>query len=188
MLSAHRITITRFFAAIFVIILVMHYHPWQCSMIAYISLKLVGFLLLMVCVAGRIWSATYIGGRKTKHLVAEGPYSIVRHPLYVFSLLGGIGIGVSSMNTYLLVTIGLYFGCYYPSVMYYEEQKMLCAHGENYKDYRSRVPAFIPKFSLFQNPDELVIKPKKFQRDLIHAMYFLAIYLLFETVLYIHTI
>ena len=187
-LCDHRITITRLSAIILVTILLFKHHPWQCSLPVQIGIKVLGFLMVNICVAGRIWSATYIGGRKTKTIVEEGPYSIVRHPLYMFSFIGGIGIGLSSMNTYLLVAIGLFLLLYYPGVLYHEERKMLNIHGDQYRLFRSRVPALIPKLSLLNNPDEMSIKPAKFQRDLIHAMYFLWIYMLFEIINYWHVL
>lgn len=185
-LCDHRILISRLFSIIFVTILIFGYRPWTCSIYLQIAIKVIGFFLVTICVSGRIWSATYIGGRKTRNLVSDGPYSMVRHPLYMFSFIGAIGIGLSSMNTYLLVAIGVFLLLYYPGVIYHEQRKMESVHGEEYMQYRSRVPALIPTFRNFTTPDELTIKPAKFLRDLIHAMYFFMIYLLFEAISYWH--
>lgn len=185
-LSEHRITVSRLFTVIAIVIMVFFHEPWQCSSFTYLVLKLIGFLLVIVCVTGRIWSSVYIGGRKTRHLICGGPYSIVRHPLYMFSFIGSAGIGISSMNTYLIAAIGVFLLLYYPNVMYHEERKMLHLHGDEYISYRSRVPALVPKISLYDSPDEIIIKPSKFSRDLIHSMYFLLIYMVFEIINYIH--
>lgn len=185
-LSEHRITVSRMFTVIAIVIMVFFHEPWQCSSLTYLVLKLLSLLLVIICVTGRIWSAVYIGGRKTKHLICGGPYSIVRHPLYMFSFIGSAGIGISSMNTYLIAAIAVFLLLYYPNVMYHEERKMMHLHGDEYAGYRSRVPALIPKFSLYCSQDEIIIKPSKFSRDLIHSMYFLLIYMLFEIINYVH--
>jgi len=185
-LSDNRITLTRLTAVVFLVILLWGFKPWDCSLPWRIFYKLTGFLLVTVCVAGRIWAATYIGGRKTRMLVADGPYSIVRHPLYMFTFIGCTGIAISSMNIWLIVAVFLFLALYYPGVVLYEEQKMLKLHQEEYKQYMASVPRLIPNIKLFHNPEELTIKPKKFQRDLIHTLYFWLIYMLFETVNYIY--
>ena len=55
-------------------------------------LALVGWVLVGVGVFGRIWSGSYISGSKNAKLVVDGPYSICRNPLYLFSLLAGLGV------------------------------------------------------------------------------------------------
>jgi protein-S-isoprenylcysteine O-methyltransferase Ste14 len=51
----------------------------------------VGFSLVLLAIIGRCWASLYIGGRKVRELVTHGPFSIVRNPLYVFSLLARSG-------------------------------------------------------------------------------------------------
>jgi protein-S-isoprenylcysteine O-methyltransferase Ste14 len=52
-----------------------------------------GIVAIVVCIIGRTWTSLYIAGRKIDQLVTVGPYSIVRNPLYVFSILGAAGAG-----------------------------------------------------------------------------------------------
>ena len=47
----------------------------------------IGLALAAVGAAGRIWCSFFISGRKDGQLVSEGPYSISRNPLYVFSCI-----------------------------------------------------------------------------------------------------
>jgi protein-S-isoprenylcysteine O-methyltransferase Ste14 len=42
----------------------------------------------VIAILGRAWSTRYIGERKANLLVTEGPYSVSRNPLYLFSFLG----------------------------------------------------------------------------------------------------
>jgi protein-S-isoprenylcysteine O-methyltransferase Ste14 len=55
-----------------------------------------GFLLMMTAVLCRVWTSAHIAGHKDAQLITFGPYSVCRHPLYAFSLVGGLGIGLAS--------------------------------------------------------------------------------------------
>ena len=57
------------------------------------TMRWLGAGLIFVCISGRTWCSLYIGGRKNHELVTTGPYSVSRNPLYVFSIIGAIGIG-----------------------------------------------------------------------------------------------
>ena len=79
--------------------------PWPTF---YVSIEWVGIALILVCIAGRTWCTAYIGGRKKRELVTTGPYSIVRNPLYVFTLIGAVGVGLQfgSLIVAAIVTCG----------------------------------------------------------------------------------
>ena len=49
-------------------------------------IEMAGLVLILVCILGRTWCTLYIGGLKKRELVTAGPYSVVRNPLYVFTL------------------------------------------------------------------------------------------------------
>src|ERR1700694_4620271 len=57
------------------------------------SIEWIGISCIVFAIVGRTWSSLYIGGRKTRTLVSVGPYSVSRNPLYVFSIIGGVGVG-----------------------------------------------------------------------------------------------
>lgn len=131
-------------------------HEWIIE-----PLEWIGYGCLIICVLGRTWCAVYIGGRKGSVLVAEGPYSVMRNPLYVFSFIGVVGIGlVSGMLT---VAIGLLvlFGVYYRVVVRREEIVLSEAFAEAYDEYRARVPRWVPRFGLWHDQPELVVQPKR---------------------------
>ena len=54
----------------------------------------IGIVLIVICILGRTWSSLYIGGRKIDEFVQTGPYSIMRNPLYFFSCVGAVGVGM----------------------------------------------------------------------------------------------
>ncbi len=46
--------------------------------------EVAGIFLVIFGVLGRFWSILYIGGHKNLTVIQSGPYSICRHPLYLF--------------------------------------------------------------------------------------------------------
>lgn len=53
------------------------------------------FLKIVACVLIGFWSILYIGGRKNQMIMQDGPYSMCRHPLYLFSTIGVFGFGLA---------------------------------------------------------------------------------------------
>ncbi|MDZ7712558.1 MAG: isoprenylcysteine carboxylmethyltransferase family protein [Rhodovibrio sp.] len=72
--------------------------------------EVVGGLLIVLAVAGRVWTTSHIGGRKKRELVTSGPYALSRNPLYLFSVLGAFGIGLSTGS--LLIGLGVSAGVF----------------------------------------------------------------------------
>ena len=76
----------------------------------YASLRGSGLVLILLCILGRTWCTLYMGGRKNRELITRGPYSTMRNPLYLFSIVGTVGIGLlagSVMAALLLGSIAL---------------------------------------------------------------------------------
>jgi protein-S-isoprenylcysteine O-methyltransferase Ste14 len=120
-----------------------------------------GMTLTTICALGRIYCTLFIGGVKNAALVTSGPFSVVRNPLYVFSMIGALGIGLISNHLTVLVSLVVVFPVMYTLLVRREEVFLLESFGQEYRDYMQRVPRFIPKFSLYHNPDELVTRPRK---------------------------
>lgn len=121
-----------------------HLHPEGSTFDRFISL--VGLVLLIAAMGGRIWASAYVAGRKDRVLVTEGPYSVVRHPLYMFSFLGFIGVGLAFESLTLAALFGLIFLVgHWPAVVA-EERRLVALFGDEYTAYRQEVPRFIPGF------------------------------------------
>jgi protein-S-isoprenylcysteine O-methyltransferase Ste14 len=67
---------------------------WDEASTLHEVVEMTGFILILVCIFGRLWSILYVGGRKNSELAISGPYSITRNPLYLFSTIGAFGIGL----------------------------------------------------------------------------------------------
>lgn len=77
----------------------------------------------------------------TPPFTTKGPYALVRHPLYFFSLLWLWFIPVmtvSSLVFYAAITLYFWLGAIY------EEKKLAASFGADYHAYQQRVPRFLP--------------------------------------------
>lgn len=136
------------------------------------------FLIGCVCVGlamiGRMWCAQYIAGYKNDVLVREGPYSMCRNPLYFFSFLGAVGVGLCTESLSLTVLLVLIFAVMYAPVIHAEEVKLIRYFGDDYLRYLKEVPRFFPKPALYHEPQEYVVKPKVFRHAARDVFWFVA--------------
>ncbi|MFA7382503.1 MAG: isoprenylcysteine carboxylmethyltransferase family protein [Desulfurivibrionaceae bacterium] len=149
----------------------------------YEALELFGFALLILATLGRIWATVYIGGRKDEELCQDGPYSISRNPLYLFSLLGAIGIILAAQKPIILAIIVPFFVFYY-FVIKGEEERLLSFFGQEYADYAKRVGRIIPTFKTYTSQESFTVYPKVLFRSMIHASIFMWIFMLLEVLEY----
>jgi hypothetical protein len=100
------------------------------------------------------------------------PYSACRNPLYLFSMLGGIGLGLTAKSlTVPLVFLGG-FGLYYSLVIRREEQGLRQAFGRDYDEYERATPRFLPRLSSLREPGDYVVHPRIFREHLLSAAWF----------------
>jgi len=83
MLRKLRINLLRL-AFIPVVFIAVFVRPsWSLESTMAFTMELGGYLFLLAGLVIRIWCTCYIGSRKSKELIGEGPYSICRNPLYI---------------------------------------------------------------------------------------------------------
>jgi steroid 5-alpha reductase family enzyme len=143
-----------------------------------------GVFLAVVGFCGRLWCLSYIAGRKKRVLVEDGPYSLCRHPLYFFSLVGGIGLGLCTETLSVALLFALAFAVYYPQAIRGEET-FLSDNFPGYEEYRKRVPLFWPRWSNFVEGEGLV-SVCAFRREIVASGGFLVLIGLFELVETLH--
>lgn len=144
--------------------------------------ELLGFGLLAIAALGRLWCLSYIAGFKNDLLVTEGPYSVVRNPLYVFNFFGAVGFGLAVENPLLATLLALGFIAFYPGVVRQEEARMHRLFGESYARYCSVTPGWLPRWSNYHEPETWTINPRRFRNGLLSAMWFLWAFLLWEVI------
>ena len=138
-----------------------------------------GMILMVLGAIGRIWASLFIEGHKTKKVISDGPYSIIRHPLYLFSLM----IILSLFFAVKSVFIGLYlltmFILFHIPTLLNEERVLTELYGEDYINYKKRVPRFFPNFLIYRKVDKntfLNIRLKRVQHVMIEAILLIMLY------------
>lgn len=108
-----------------------------------------GTLLILFGVVIRLWSGLYIGGHKNSALVTEGPYSLIRNPLYTGNLISALGVMLmtQSLAATLVVMTGL--SVIYMATIKHEEKKLLRLFGSEYARYLEMTPRLIPHWKTF---------------------------------------
>lgn len=141
-------------------------------------------LILVVAAAlGRVWCALYISGYKEDRIVDVGPYALIRNPLYVFSFIGAIGLGLATGRLLIILLLAVAFLGYYPLVVFAEENNLQQKFGHIYSDYVRRTPRFFPQRWQLVEPDLYPTRPRHVRRALAEVSWFFWSYLLIQWVL-----
>ena len=94
----------------------------------------------------RLWAAGHL--RKNKQLTTTGPYSHVKNPLYIGTLLITIGYSAMAQNIYILIGGFVWFFIYYaPYKKKQENEKLVASFGEAWSVYDKAVPDYLPRVS-----------------------------------------
>lgn len=133
---------------------------WPSGSFVHESSEMLGYALIFLCIAGRSWCSLYIGGRKKTQLVEDGPYSVSRNPLYLFSVLGGIGIGLQAGSFSAGLVCGLFVFVIFNTVIQREENFLISRFPEVFTAYAARVPRWGPRFSCWRSREELLVRPR----------------------------
>jgi protein-S-isoprenylcysteine O-methyltransferase Ste14 len=157
--------------AIFAVLFFFGASVW--SETVYETIRWIGAGLIFVCISGRSWCSLYIGGRKNYELVTSGPYSVSRNPLYVFSIIGAIGVGAQFGAVSVAILAGICAWLVHVLVVRQEERLLLAEQGEVYAKYLAEVPRFVPRFSLWKNVQVLEVNTRAFARTFTDACIFL---------------
>lgn len=127
-----RVPLGFIFAVVFIIF--AQPNPWSLA---------IGSAIAVVGVLIRAWASGHI--RKAKELAISGPYAHTRNPLYVGSLLMGIGFTLAAGVWWLaIIFCVLFIGIYLP-VMRVEADDMRRIFGEEFGEYERNVPMLIPR-------------------------------------------
>lgn len=113
---------------------------------------LIGGIISLIGLIIRAWSSGHI--RKGEILAVAGPYSFTRNPLYLGSLLLGIGFCLASNVWWLALCFCALFLCVYLPVMRVEAEDLTSEFGESYKEYAQNVPMFLPRFTAWKKTHE----------------------------------
>jgi protein-S-isoprenylcysteine O-methyltransferase Ste14 len=159
-------------AAVLLVLLVIT-KPARFGSVPYEILEQLGFILVFVAVLGRIWCTLYIAGRKSRELCTVGPYEVCRNPLYLFSLIGLVGICFAAENTLLALLSAAVYLLYYHGVIRGEERRLAAIFGADFERYVASTPRFWPRLRIPRNSDNLLVNSRIFTRSLLEVIWFL---------------
>jgi protein-S-isoprenylcysteine O-methyltransferase Ste14 len=134
--------------------------------------KIAGLVLIAVSTTGTLWCGDYIFGRKSKQLCQDGPYSVCRNPLYLFSGLGGLGVVIISNRLILVLVFLLVFCVNYVLVVKFEEKRLLQLFGKEYESYAERVPRLIPRFKNYRTLEKIEVDAQRHLIGIVKSMRF----------------
>lgn len=137
-----------------------------------LALSDIGLVLLVVCAFGRLWSSIFIAGYKNERLITDGPYSLVRNPLYVFSFIGAIGLGFASESLLITAILTLPFLVWYPILVVEEERHLAQRHGQAWAAYALATPRFVPALRAPSQPASYAINTRQVGRAFLDAVWF----------------
>lgn len=189
-IARYRILISKIIAIFLILIFLFSEHSWankSYSGLLNLVLQSAGLIFITVAVLGRLWAALYLCGNKTHTLVTYGPYSMVRNPLYFFSFIGVIGVGLTSGSLVgLLLLIFIFLFYYFPTIID-EEKTLERFHKEDLEAYMDKVPRLIPNFSILEEPETYTIQPHYFKRTFFDVVWFYWVYLILVIIERLHT-
>lgn len=146
------------------------------------AIEFTGLALIVIGIVGRMWCTLYIGGRKSAEIVASGPYSISRNPLYVFSSVAAAGVGAQTGSATVAVLFLLGCAAAFYVVILREERFLKRNFGSIYRAYLVQVPRFWPRFSRYIDHAELTVSTKRIYATLADGLVFFAAVPIFEFV------
>ena len=142
----------------------------------HLTIEWVGLTFILAAVLGRCWCILYLGGHKGATLIQQGPYSVSRNPLYLFSMLAVTGIGAQSGSIVLGPILALFVYAVFNNVIDEEERLLRKVFGPQFDEYCSRVPRFGPRFKHWKTDDSLLISMSGLGNTMRDALpYFLAL-------------
>lgn len=165
------------FLPILAVALVSH-HRWHEEGLMNLSLEVSAFTLVALAAIGRIWVSAFMAGRKNQELVVDGPYSIVRNPLYLFSLLGFIGAGLAFEQLTFAVLFGLLFVVTHLPAILGEESFLREKFGPPFEDYMRSVPRLLPRSWNLTGPVECTFNSRVYTRAVLDSGLIMSMFLL----------
>jgi protein-S-isoprenylcysteine O-methyltransferase Ste14 len=120
-----------------------------------------GALLIASGLVIRAYASGHV--RKNEALATSGPYAYTRNPLYLGSLLIGVGFAISARSLWIGVALAvMFFAIYFPVIL--DEETFLRKKFPEFDEYANQVPRMFPRFT--PQPHIKSNAPPKFSLDL----------------------
>ncbi|HMB73710.1 MAG TPA: isoprenylcysteine carboxylmethyltransferase family protein [Gammaproteobacteria bacterium] len=109
------------------------------------ALAFVGLPLAFIGMLIRLHASGYV--LKNKELAREGPYALMRHPLYTGNIALVTGFALAGSNWWALPLSALFFWFYYPPAIEYEDRKLAGIFADEWEAWAQQTPALLPRVS-----------------------------------------
>ncbi len=107
----------------------------------------IGAIVAAAGEALRVWAAGHL--EKGREVTASGPYALTRHPLYVGSIIIGLGLAIASASIVAAVLVLAYLAITLTAAIRTEEAHLTEKFGAAYPEYRAGRTATVSRaFSL----------------------------------------
>jgi protein-S-isoprenylcysteine O-methyltransferase Ste14 len=131
---------------------------------------LLGLLLIVPGLLIRALASGHV--RKNEALATTGPYGYTRNPLYLGSLLIGLGFALAARSWWVgVILVVMFFAIYLPVIR--GEEKFLLEKFPGFEEYARRVPRMLPRITPFRSGDadggfsmELYLKHREWNASL----------------------
>lgn len=122
--------------------------------LACLGVGLAGLAIRIVTVgyAARGTSGRNTHAQEAESLSTTGPYSVVRHPLYLGNYLMWMGPALFPRSVIVAVLVSLTFWLYYERIMFAEEEFLRRRFGSQFEDWAVVTPAFLPGLRRWRRP------------------------------------
>jgi protein-S-isoprenylcysteine O-methyltransferase Ste14 len=153
--------------------------PQEIGAAAWYSTGIAGFLCVALACLGRIWSSVFIAGHKDATLVTSGPYARLRHPLYACSMLGALGLGLTSRSVLLCAIVVVLIAALVVYAAACEEQFLAEQFPDEFKAYSAAVPnKWWPGALPAPLPERIDVRPAVFWKAFLDAGSFFVLWLM----------
>ena len=107
----------------------------------------IGAIVAVVGEALRVWAAGHL--EKGREVTASGPYALTRHPLYLGSIVIGLGLAIASASIVVTALVVAYLAITLTAAIRTEEAHLTEKFGAAYPEYRAGRTATVSRaFSL----------------------------------------
>lgn len=111
----------------------------------------------------RAWAAGTL--EKNWRLTVGGPYAFTRNPLYLGSLVVGLGAAAAAAQPWLALIFVAFFAWMYGSTMNAEDRHLEEAFGADYARYREHVPALLPYRAPYRGDGQASFSIRRYARN-----------------------
>lgn len=105
----------------------------------------IGMPLAFIGMLIRFHASGYV--LKNEELASEGPYALMRHPLYTGNIALVCGFALANSQYWALPLALVFFWFYYPTAIEYEDRKLHGIFGDRWKQWAEQTPALAPRLS-----------------------------------------